>query len=214
MSNFALELSHHGILGQKWGKKNGPPYPLDYDKLSEKERRQAIDKSIRDGDVITTNRNRKYYTDDEVNQVIKRFEINTKLSQLNASQIKTGLDKIENLCDTMGKISDYGEKAVKGWNTVAKISNSLTGTELPLITNDGKSKPKSDNNNQNKNNGGNNNHKINITGNKSKYVKINYDGAGTMTNKNVKVTRGKKTVEKNYKYVDGKQKENQKSNKK
>ena len=29
-------LSHHGILGQKWGKKNGPPYPLgggDYSNL-------------------------------------------------------------------------------------------------------------------------------------------------------------------------------------
>lgn len=23
-----MELQHHGILGQKWGKKNGPPYPL------------------------------------------------------------------------------------------------------------------------------------------------------------------------------------------
>lgn len=23
------ELAHHGILGQKWGKKSGPPYPLD-----------------------------------------------------------------------------------------------------------------------------------------------------------------------------------------
>ena len=22
-------LAHHGILGQKWGKRNGPPYPLD-----------------------------------------------------------------------------------------------------------------------------------------------------------------------------------------
>ena len=22
-------LSHHGILGQKWGRKQGPPYPLD-----------------------------------------------------------------------------------------------------------------------------------------------------------------------------------------
>lgn len=23
-------LAHHGVLGQKWGKKNGPPYPLNY----------------------------------------------------------------------------------------------------------------------------------------------------------------------------------------
>lgn len=23
-----MELSHHGILGQKWGERNGPPYPL------------------------------------------------------------------------------------------------------------------------------------------------------------------------------------------
>lgn len=22
-------IAHHGILGQKWGRKNGPPYPLD-----------------------------------------------------------------------------------------------------------------------------------------------------------------------------------------
>ena len=23
-----LDIQHHGILGQKWGKQNGPPYPL------------------------------------------------------------------------------------------------------------------------------------------------------------------------------------------
>lgn len=34
------DLQHHGILGQKWGKKNGPPYPLgggDYSKTEQTE---------------------------------------------------------------------------------------------------------------------------------------------------------------------------------
>lgn len=35
------ELFHHGILGQKWGKTNGPPYPLDYGAHSKAEIRMA-----------------------------------------------------------------------------------------------------------------------------------------------------------------------------
>lgn len=30
-------LSHHGIKGQKWGKRNGPPYPLDKSSHSKEE---------------------------------------------------------------------------------------------------------------------------------------------------------------------------------
>ncbi len=26
---FSIELYHHGVKGQKWGVRNGPPYPLD-----------------------------------------------------------------------------------------------------------------------------------------------------------------------------------------
>ena len=39
-------LSHHGILGQKWGKKNGPPYPLDESDHSASERKAGWKKSL------------------------------------------------------------------------------------------------------------------------------------------------------------------------
>lgn len=39
-------LAHHGILGQKWGHKNGPPYPLDAGDHSASEKKAGYKKSI------------------------------------------------------------------------------------------------------------------------------------------------------------------------
>ena len=36
---YSNSLSHHGIKGQKWGKKNGPPYPLDAEDHSASEKK-------------------------------------------------------------------------------------------------------------------------------------------------------------------------------
>lgn len=39
-------LAHHGILGQKWGKRNGPPYPLDTSDHSASEKKAGWRKSL------------------------------------------------------------------------------------------------------------------------------------------------------------------------
>ena len=36
--NYTAELQHHGITGMKWGKRNGPPYPLSAKAHSASER--------------------------------------------------------------------------------------------------------------------------------------------------------------------------------
>lgn len=41
-------LAHHGILGQKWGKKNGPPYPLDAGGHSASEKKAGWRKSLKE----------------------------------------------------------------------------------------------------------------------------------------------------------------------
>lgn len=43
---YSTELCHHGILGQRWGKKNGPPYPLDAGDHSASEKKAGWKKSL------------------------------------------------------------------------------------------------------------------------------------------------------------------------
>lgn len=49
-------LAHHGILGQKWGKRNGPPYPLGYGDHSASEKKAGWERSLSSSSTEDTKR--------------------------------------------------------------------------------------------------------------------------------------------------------------
>lgn len=129
-------LAHHGILGQKWGKKNGPPYPLDYKKLSAEEKEKAKADAIRRGDLDEVQFNRHEFTDAEVRAAMERFKLNKSLDELNYKHVKSGMEKAAELTNKVYQTAAMVDKGVDAWNVFAKVSNSLGLTkpkDLPII---------------------------------------------------------------------------------
>lgn len=72
-------LEHHGILGQKWGRKNGPPYPLDASDHSSSERKAGWRKSLDGGSKVkvtgskTSSENRNHQLTDAQKTTVKKI---------------------------------------------------------------------------------------------------------------------------------------------
>lgn len=144
------ELYHHGVEGMSWGKRNGPPYPLNvegraslrkqilrkkkkqktddvkrYSDMSDEEKTEAKQKAIRTGNIREAYSNRNEYSDQELQAVRNRFRLNQEVSQLARENIKTGQQKAD-------EIASKFETAARLTNAVAnttvngiKIYNSL-----------------------------------------------------------------------------------------
>lgn len=53
-----IYLQHHGIKGQRWGKRNGPPYPLDESNHSSSEKKAGWKRSLKNNNNSSTTTNR------------------------------------------------------------------------------------------------------------------------------------------------------------
>ena len=73
-------LEHHGVLGQRWGRKNGPPYPLGLSDHSPSEKKAGWKKSLGGG------RNTKLYGRDKKSQTKSFLE-------LQKARVKKNLNK-------------------------------------------------------------------------------------------------------------------------
>ena len=108
------KLKHHGILGQKWGKRNGPPYPLDAEDHSAAEKkanRQQFDKGGDTKDKYEPNKN-------------KSPEINKHKSRPYDKKIE---DKVKKARETNQYDMDFLEK---GLDVDERTGNLLEGKAL------------------------------------------------------------------------------------
>ena len=159
-------LVHHGRMGQKWGVRNGPPYPLrlggkSYGSIMKKKKKvPAVDsKEARDGvDLLTPlsapslkgteafyNSLRKAYLKDPNSALGKYYVFATKMAEGNLKQIEAGdmiavpgLTKstMKKSLETYNKIVDQAKKDLMA---TSKADKSEYGSQKPGSAKESKS---------------------------------------------------------------------------
>ena len=113
------ELSHHGILGQKWGKKNGPPYPLDSKVSTGKRLRESA------GKIISKRKKKKsqpvYKSNEEAIKSRDYEYINKNKSQFSTKE----MNELMNRVSTEERMSDFAKKHVKNAKSKAAAKKVL-----------------------------------------------------------------------------------------
>lgn len=87
-------LEHHGIDGQKWGVRNGPPYPLERQKgskLSSKQKARILQENLDDLDIK------------DIEILLKRIELEEKINKLSAEEKKQGNGMVKSILSSAGK---------------------------------------------------------------------------------------------------------------
>ncbi len=93
-------LIHYGILGQKWGKRNGPPYPLDSDQKSAAEKRRSYNLSKKE-----VKKNSQYMTDKELRTAINRLNMQSELDKLSPSAIEKGRKEMRQIVSDVALVT-------------------------------------------------------------------------------------------------------------
>ncbi len=111
------ELYHHGIRGQKWGKRNGPPYPLDAIAKARAYRKRV--KRIPN------------MSDKDIDKRTKRLEKERRLRELERDTMPAGQRVVEDI------LKSSGSKVAKTLVTAGMLYGitKALGSKFPEIVN-------------------------------------------------------------------------------
>lgn len=110
MIKYESELMHHGIKGQKWGDKNGPPYPLDKKEhmqvisSSKKKKRVEAGKDAKEAKRMTRKEKKAWRVQR------KQFKKNAKKLEMDKKKTKKFLRSQEKLHKKMEKQEKFNKK--------------------------------------------------------------------------------------------------------
>ena len=92
--DYSMCLSHHGILGQKWGKQNGPPYPLGASDHSAAEKKAGWKKSLdNDGSTVSKRQLKKDIKAKKEDVDYAQRSLNQANAQLKADRLSVAMTK-------------------------------------------------------------------------------------------------------------------------
>lgn len=125
-------LEHHGILGMKWGKRNGPPYPLDAGDHSAAEKKAGWRKSLTGDSAANEDRKAKKQQKKELKEAKKKLKVQAKEDKRIEKLREFGFDdygsnKLEPADD---KSSDIKIEKDEFKNTISTTLKNEKGKEL------------------------------------------------------------------------------------
>ncbi len=154
---YPNELMHYGIRGQKWGirrfqnpdgtltaagrRRYGTVENLErgmtLKQANKQEQRRAktIDKAVKaatKGDTKAVMKIQKELSNDDIQSVINRVNLAKRLSDVSDSQVKTGMQKVQEFTAKVATVSDLVSKGTTLYDNVAKIANTF-GADLPRV---------------------------------------------------------------------------------
>lgn len=128
---YRNELYHHGIRGQKWGKKNGPPYPLKESAHSAAEKKANWKKSLNTEDKNSAEKSVKFSSMEEAGKKATNKVIHESGKRTLSAKHDVVAKSTNNIQKTLG-LSDQNYMKAKKIAKIAGISVA-TGAGLFLL---------------------------------------------------------------------------------